>query len=79
MNNWYDIRQHGPDSLPAATFRDYSTNPEIMKKVGARETFEYYSAAVEDQFSSTGDRKTPSPPLVFPTWPFLFLFEKADS
>jgi carboxypeptidase C (cathepsin A) len=53
----YDIRQHGDNTVPGNEYIAYLSNPEIMRRIGARSNYTECPGPVHDQFSATGDRK----------------------
>ncbi|KUJ20781.1 carboxypeptidase-like protein S1 [Mollisia scopiformis] len=53
--DWYDIRQHGNNTVPPSTYINYLSDPAIMKAIGAQINYTECPNPAHDLFSSTGD------------------------
>jgi len=52
-----DIRQSGNNTLPPETYATYLTDPDVLRRIGAKTEYVECSRPAHDQFTSTGDRK----------------------
>jgi carboxypeptidase C (cathepsin A) len=55
----YDIRQHGDNTVPNGDYVAYLTDPDVLRRIGARSNYSECSGPVHDLFSATGDRRCP--------------------
>jgi carboxypeptidase D len=55
----YDIRQPRDDPYPPATYSTYLTDPDVVKAIGARTTYQECPNGPYNKFSQTGDSKSP--------------------
>ena len=56
----YDIRQPGSSPFPPETYVTYLSNPDILKKIGAKQNYTECSDAVDDRFYAYADCASPN-------------------
>jgi carboxypeptidase D len=55
----YDVRQHGDNTVPNSDYIAYLTDPEIMRRIGARSNYTECPGPAHDLFSANVDRTPP--------------------